>query len=663
MDNKESFQENTWVGKKLGKYQVTRLLGCGGMGAVYQAFHILLEKIVCLKILFPSLIQPGKKMVERFLREAKAIASLQHPNIVAIYDIEKENDIYFIVMEYIAGKTLNQLLEEKDAFTIHEAIDIAIETAKALGSAHRQHIIHRDVKPANIMVTEDGKVKLTDFGLATSTDISGKISGSNEIWGTPIYLSPEYIKGEAIDGRSDIYSLGVMLFHMLTGEPPYTGRNPISIIHQHIEAQIPSIRGIREDVPIELDEIVAKAMAKKVEDRYTTAEEMAEALRHCSSKLIEDSHPTTEKYSPNHEFKKLEPEDIGDTSAAKIRLLIVDDSPTMCKALMRIVREDPSIDVVAVAHNGEEALNLIPKSDPQVITLDYNMAVMDGSTTLKYIMARYPRPVIMLSAFTYEGALTSFECLSYGAVDFIWKTSKSHRNEFKNDLLSKIRGAAQMELIVQTKPRISKSFGVGAKGKCEPAQWIVVMVSGEGGYHTYLKIIPYLPKNIPCALIIVHEMPNELTGSFCNYLNDYSKIIVKEVKEEEVISEGVCYITNHLSQLCIKKDAQQCCTINMGKKSSGESVFSQILSSVVGEYGHKVIGVVLTGNTPNMTRGLHQLKEAGGIVLAQNPDNCLNRQNVCTVIQQKMADKIVKDVDIPSVIWYLLKRTQKKPKE
>lgn len=660
-------QEFSWVGKLLGKFKIIQLLGCGGMGAVYKATHVVLEKTVCVKILFPSLVHPGKNTVERFLREAKAIAKLEHPNIVQIYDIEKEQDIYFIVMEYIEGKTLTQLLEERETLTAKETVHISIEVARALDAAHLQRIVHRDVKPSNIMITDDNHIKLTDFGLARSMDVTGKISGSNEIWGTPLYLSPEYIRGDRVDHRSDIYSLGVMMYHTLAGDPPYTGRNPISIIHQHLEEPVPMIRHLRPDVPVFLERIIARAMAKDMDERYGSAEELIRDLKECASQIEQTNLKTTEPLALMPSKERAVTKGMGQLGKeivpeAKIKVLVVDDSPTMCKGILRILREDPALDVVGTASHGEEALDLIQKLDPKVITLDYNMAVMDGSTTLKYIMSRCPRSVIMLSAFTYEGAWTSFDCLSYGAVDFIWKTGKSQRREFKQELVDKIKKASLVELSIQKKPRIAKSMGITGKNQAHAdtaAEWLIVMGAGEGGYHTYLKILPYIPKNISCAVIVVHEMPDELTAAFCNYLEHYSKFTVKKVEERETLKEGVCYVTNHLSPVQINPTGEGFSLKRTHTTSEG-SVYFQTYSSAAALFGHKAVAVVLTGYLPSVERGIRRVKDVGGTVLVQDPGTCLDPRTVKSLIQQKLADKVVLDVDMPSVLWHLLKKNQKK---
>ena len=659
-------EESGWVGKHLGKYKVLKLLGCGGMGAVYQAYHTMLEKMVCLKTL--SSLTPDQKMLERFLREAKAVAKLDHANIVRVYDIEKEDNVYFMVMEYIDGKTLAQVLEEKDAVTIREALNIVMKVALALEAAHRQHVIHRDIKLENIMISHGGEVKLADFGLAVSLDIAGKISNSSELWGTPLYLAPESIKGDFADHRVDLYALGIMLYYLLAGEPPFSGRNPITILRQHVEAPIPAIRQARPDVPEDVERLIKKLMAKEPRDRVATAEELIASLNSCLNAMKAKQSMTTERYLPSAPEVEFEQVIALSTVAPqiKIRVLIVDDSPVMCKMLSKLLQSDHSLEVVGIAYNGEDALNLIPQVNPDVITLDFNMAIMDGTSTLKCIITKYPRPVIMLSAFTYEGACTTFDCLSYGAVDFIWKTAKSHQDEFKRELLEKIHNAAQIQLAVPTKMRVAKSYGLhGSEAAAPriPARCLVVIIGGAGGYHSCLKIIPHIPKNIPCAIVLVQEMPIELTNAFTHYLDQYSRLTVKEIVHEDVLTEGVCYLTNHLTAINLKKlpdDLGYQILTEPSQYPSADTVFFPTLSQAAAQFHDFAMAIALTGDMANAVAGLKQIKEVGGMVIVQRPETCLKPTTVQAAIAEKLVDKVVTDVDIPSVLWHLLKKKMKK---
>lgn len=654
----KEFENEIWVGRELGKYKILKLLGCGGMGAVYQAFHTLLDKNVAIKILYPALIHSGTDSLTRFILEAKAAARLEHPNIVQVYDIDKINDVYFIVMQCIEGKTIAQILEERESLPVRQTLAIGIQVAGALDFAHKNGIVHRDVKPANVMVTDDGTVKLTDFGTARWTNFKGTVTATGEVLGTPIYNSPEAILGQPVDARTDMYSLGITLFHMLSGSPPYVGKNPIAIGMQHLDAPIPSIRQQRPEVPEELDALIKKLMAKTPDERFASTEEIVLELGHCTGKVSE-----TDKTEKSHKKEPAGEEDYRaagqievKSPKAKARVLVVDDSQVMCKAICRVLKDNPALEVVGVAHNGKEALEAIPTLKPNVITLDVNMPVMDGVTTLKHIMVQYPMPVIMLSAFTYDGALTTFHCLSYGSVGFIWKSMQANKNEFKQDLLEKIQNAARLELTTSKKPRITKMVDSG-KG-VTPATWIVVMGAGETGYHCYLKIIPHIPKNIPCAIVAVQEMPDEMVEVFAGYLNHYSRIPVEKAVHRAPLMQGVCYVTNHLAPLRIKRDGPNAVFSSEKGSAPAHSVFRQLLTSAVDVCGHKAIAVALTGKNTDAIEGFRQIRHAGGMVLVQKPENCLNSEVVDLAIQDEPATKAVLDIDIPSVLWHILKKKQ-----
>ena len=632
------------------------------MGAVYQATHVLLEKFVCLKILFPTLVHPGNNSVERFLREAQSAAGLEHPNIVRIYDIELDQDVYYIVMEYICGKTVDQILEENNAFTVAEAVRISIAIADALTLAHKNGIIHRDIKPANIMLSKSGEVKLTDFGLAKAMDLTGNITNSNEIFGTSSYLAPEYGVDGVEDYKLDLYSLGVTLFHMLAGEPPYTGRNPIAIIRQHAQAIIPSIRERRSDVPEELERIITALMAKTPDGRPDAAQ-LVKMLRQLQP-MLNRSEPKL-NFNPN--LLPLLPEE-KDKIACRpgdIRVLIVDDSPTIVNAIRRLFQQKPGFLVVGVAANGREALELTSQLQPDVVTLDFNMPEMDGITTLKQIMIRFPRPVIMLSAFTYEGALTTFDCLSCGAIDFIWKSSRSQQRQFTSELVSKVRNAARMKLLSPARPKFIKSSELMKNRKKlpgAPARWVVVMGADAGGYHAYLKIIPYIPKNFPCAVIIVQEMPKEMAPIFAYYLDHCSKMMVKTIENGETLTNGTCYVTHNLSPLlleaCISSQTYRfSCPKNFENQ---QNVFATLLGNIAVQFGQQSIAVALTGKNVDAISGLENIKSNGGTVLAQNPDTCLQPELPRLTIQRGLAHKNVIDVDIPSVLWHVVKKRQKR---
>lgn len=252
-----------------GRYEVVRRVGVGGMADVYLADDTKMGRQVALKILHPQ-YAGDESFVERFKREALAAAKLQHPNIVQIYDSGKQGDFNFIVMEYVEGRSLKDYLADEGPLEVAEATHIAREVLTALAYAHRTGLVHRDIKPGNILLSEDGKVQVTDFGIARA-EAGSTMTQTGTILGTAYYLSPEQAQGLPLDGRSDIYSLGVVYYEMLTGRRPFEGDSPVSIAYKHVREmpKLPSTH--RPDIPRSLEAIVVTAMAKRPEDRYSSA--------------------------------------------------------------------------------------------------------------------------------------------------------------------------------------------------------------------------------------------------------------------------------------------------------------------------------------------------------------------------------------------------------
>ena len=252
-----------------GRYEVAQRVGVGGMADVYLAQDTKMGRQVALKILHPQ-YAGDESFVERFRREALSAAKLQHPNIVQIYDSGQQGDFNFIVMEYVEGRSLKDYLTEEGPLEIAEANRIAREVLTALAYAHRSGLVHRDIKPGNILMSDDGKVQVTDFGIARA-EAGSTMTQTGMILGTAYYLSPEQAQGLQLDGRSDIYSLGVVVYEMLTGRRPFEGDSPVSIAYKHVREMPRPPSHHRADVPQPLEAIVMTAMAKRPEDRYSSA--------------------------------------------------------------------------------------------------------------------------------------------------------------------------------------------------------------------------------------------------------------------------------------------------------------------------------------------------------------------------------------------------------
>jgi beta-lactam-binding protein with PASTA domain/tRNA A-37 threonylcarbamoyl transferase component Bud32 len=260
------------------RYEVVRGIARGGMSEVYLAHDRHLDRPVALKVL-TSALSRDPSFVERFRREAQAAANLSHPNIVAVYDWGQEEGTYFIVMEYIDGHSLRDVLRTQTTIEASRAAGIAAEVANGLSFAHRAGVVHRDVKPGNVLIEASGQVKVTDFGVARA-DASEALTQTGSVMGTATYFSPEQAQGLVVDGRSDVYSLGVVLYEMVCGTAPFAGENPVSVAYQHVREPVPSLRAKRPDVPAGLEQIIMTALEKDPDRRYQSADDLrADLLR------------------------------------------------------------------------------------------------------------------------------------------------------------------------------------------------------------------------------------------------------------------------------------------------------------------------------------------------------------------------------------------------
>ena len=269
------------VGKTLSKYRVVARLGRGGMAEVYKAYQPGLNRYVAVKVLHGHLAD-DEDFIGRFEREATAVARLRHPHIVQVYDFDVESGLYFMVMEFVEGPTLKAELKERSVkgqiFPLPETTRIITALASAIDYAHSRGMVHRDLKPANVMFTAEGQVVLTDFGIARIVGAK-RYTMTGAISGTPAYMSPEQGQGERGDERSDIYSLGVVLYEMVTGQVPFDADTPFAIIMKHINDSLPLPTAVNSDTPEEVERVILKAMSKDPGDRYQKASEMAKGLR------------------------------------------------------------------------------------------------------------------------------------------------------------------------------------------------------------------------------------------------------------------------------------------------------------------------------------------------------------------------------------------------
>ena len=289
-------------GQKIAdRYQIIKTIGEGGMANVYLANDTILDRNVAVKVLRGDLAD-DEKFVRRFQREAISASSLSHPNIVEMYDVGEDDGNYYIVMEYVDGKTLKSLVKRRGALTLPEVIDIMLQLTSAISCAHDSYIIHRDIKPQNVLILEDGRVKITDFGIAMALN-SHELTQTNSIMGSVHYLPPEQANGSGSTIKSDIYSLGILMYELITGKIPFKGDNAVEIAIKHMKEQIPSVCKINPDIPQSIENVILKACAKNPKNRYDTVKEMYDDIKNA---LTEDGLKETRivyKY-PEHDLEE-----------------------------------------------------------------------------------------------------------------------------------------------------------------------------------------------------------------------------------------------------------------------------------------------------------------------------------------------------------------------
>lgn len=345
------------IGRKLlNRYEVIRHIGDGSTATVYLAKDTRLGRDVALKVLLPHVQNTAR---ERFFQEANAAAQLNHPNIMALFDIEQEGDVNFLVVEYVRGQPLSRFIPA----TLEQVIDFGSQVALALQYAHDNEVIHRDIKPANIHITPEEKVKIMDLGLALPRNAK-RVTAHGMVIGTPAYLSPEQAQGLTLDKRTDIYSLGVVLFEMATGELPFSSDDIGALLLQQVRQDPPKPRNLNANIPVAMENTILRAMEKKPGRRFQTAEALAAALESSGGDRVT---------MPIRQAKRA------------VRVLIADDHNVIRKTLTTFIEQRDDIVVVGEANNGEEALRQVHALLPDVIILDLNMPGMSGLEVLPKI--------------------------------------------------------------------------------------------------------------------------------------------------------------------------------------------------------------------------------------------------------------------------------------
>lgn len=286
------------------RYEILSLIGQGGMADVYKARDTILNRVVAIKVLRAKLSDDAMALV-RFQREASAASRLSHPNVVDIYDVGEYEGMHYIVMEFIRGRTLKELIAQRGALDVDEAIGVMKQLVSAINHAHEHKIIHRDIKPQNVLVKDDGTIKITDFGIAVANG-SVQLTYNNTVMGSAHYLAPETTQGKEPNEQVDIYSLGIVFYELLTGHVPFTGKTPTEIAIKHLRKSIPYVRDFNPNIPQSVENIVLKATAKNLEDRYVSCKEMLYDLIHCLDPEYKNMSRIRVDVTPSKDLMKCE---------------------------------------------------------------------------------------------------------------------------------------------------------------------------------------------------------------------------------------------------------------------------------------------------------------------------------------------------------------------
>lgn len=322
------------IGHELGgRYEVIERIGGGGMALVYKAHDILLGRNVAIKVLRQQFVH-DEEFIRRFRREAQSAASLSHSNVVSIYDVGQEDDIHYIVMEYVEGHNLDEIIKERAPLQVDEAVRIASQICDALDHAHQNQIIHRDIKPHNIMIGRNGRVKVTDFGIARAVT-STTITQTGSVVGSVHYFSPEHAKGVVTGEKSDLYSLGIVLYQMLTARLPFLGESPISVALKHLQEEFEEPREVNPLIPQSVENIILKSMRKNPQERYQSAKEMLQDLETC---LLPER-----RNEPKIEF-----DDMDDEDRTRVIPAIKPQPRSISRAKAQAVEDDDEADEPAV---------------------------------------------------------------------------------------------------------------------------------------------------------------------------------------------------------------------------------------------------------------------------------------------------------------------------
>lgn len=379
-----------------GRYRAETVIGAGAAGTVYSGVDTLTGEQIAIKILRADLIASMPELLDRFYREGEALRRLNHPNIVKVLTTVNENNQHYIIMEYIGGGSLAELIKKQHQLAVEQVISLGIELSDALARAHYLGIIHRDLKPGNILIDENGSPRLSDFGLAWVTGMPA-ITTSGSILGTFPYLSPEACSNQALDPRTDIWSLGIILYEMLTGCLPFSGESPFDIIWTIKNNPLPEMSDFREGIPAALEDLIATMLKKDAAARPSSARQVGAQLESIQRKLKGNRPP---EMMPGQQKNSDRIQASGTASPKKIQILIVDDHAVVRQGLRAFIDLQEDMQVVAEGADGFEAVSLSKQYQPDLVLLDLVMPGMDGIEATKGVLEANPKSrVIILTSF------------------------------------------------------------------------------------------------------------------------------------------------------------------------------------------------------------------------------------------------------------------------
>lgn len=409
-------------GDEIGGYRIDAIAGRGGMGLVYRARQRRPDRTVALKVIVPELAA-DPSFRARFEHESNVAAQIEHPNVIPVYEVGEEDGLLYIAMRFVHGIDLGALLARRGRLEPDRAVHLISQVGDALDAAHARGLVHRDIKPGNVLVDPSDHVYLTDFGLTKRTDQTKGMTATGMFVGTVDYIAPEQIEGRHIDGRADVYSLGCVLFQVLSGSVPFPRDSDIAKIFAHVNDPPPRV----PNVPEPLSDVVARAMAKRADDRFPSAGAFARAALEAAG----SAHPLTTEDRPATPTRV-------EGASDKVTVVVVDDHPFFRDGVIRALERGGRIEVIAEADNGRQALETIRRELPAVALVDYQMPEMDGIALLREIRRDQLATRVLLLSAVVDSA-TVFRAVEEGAAGYLPKDA--HREEIVNGVLSVASGS------------------------------------------------------------------------------------------------------------------------------------------------------------------------------------------------------------------------------